>query len=122
MKTLVSLLFVLAPALASADKVASATLVDCAKKPTYQIPNAGGTYTFTGTCTKISVSGASNHLTIENVKELDVSGAQNTIDVGGTDKIMLSGADDKVRYKKGLTGAKPKITNVGLSSTAEQIK
>lgn len=121
MKPLVSLLFLLVPTLASADKVASMT-IDCAKQPTYQIPNAGGTYTFTGTCTKITVAGASNRLTIENVTELLVSGAQNTIDVGGADKITVSGASDKVHYKKGLSGAAPKVTISGVMSTVEQTK
>jgi len=121
-KTLVSLLLLLAPTLASADKVASSTMVDCAKEPSYQITNGAGSYTFTGTCTKILVAGGENHLTIENVKELVVAGSENTIDVGGADKIAISGGDNKVRYKKGLTGAKPKVSIVGTHSTAEQIK
>ncbi|MEO8550287.1 MAG: DUF3060 domain-containing protein [Kofleriaceae bacterium] len=122
MKTLVSLLLLLAPTFAFADKVARSTIVDCAKQPSYQIPDAAGTYTFTGTCTKILVAGASNHLTIESVKELVVAGAQNTIDVGGADTITVSGAMDKVHYKKGLSGAKPKVTISGVNSTVEPTK
>jgi hypothetical protein len=121
-KTFVSLLLLLAPTLAYADRVAGPTTIDCAKQPSYSISDAGGTYAFTGTCTKITVSGASNHLTIENVKELLVSGAMNTIDAGGADKITVSGASDKVHYKKGLASAKPKITISGVQSTVEQAK
>lgn len=119
MKPLVSLLFLLAPALAAAD---AKSTIDCAKQPTYQIPNAGGTYTFTGTCAKITVAGASNRVTIENVTELVVAGAQNTIEVGAADKITVSGASDKVHYKKGLTGTAPKVTITGVMSTVEAVK
>jgi hypothetical protein len=99
-----------------------AITIDCAKQPTYTITNGDGTYTFTGTCTKISIAGGENHLTVENVKELVVAGSENVVTIGGVDKIGNAGSDNKVTYKKGLTGAKPKITSVGQRTTVEQIK
>jgi len=99
-----------------------ATAVDCSKEPAYSITGAGGTYTFTGTCTKISLAGAENHVTIENVKEIAVAGSKNVITIGGVDRVSNTGSDNKVTYKKGLSSAKPKVSSVGTHTTVEQAK
>jgi hypothetical protein len=98
------------------------TTVDCAKDPSYSITGGSGTYQFTGTCSKISVAGGSNHVMIENVKEIAVAGAKNVIAIVGVDKISNVGSDNKVAYKKGLSSEKPKISNIGTGSTVEQAK
>lgn len=119
MNRLVSLLILLAPTLAFADK---AKTIDCAKQPTYEIRDAAGSYAFTGTCTKITVTGAMNHLAIENVNELIITGANNTAAVVATDSIKVSGSNDTVSYKKAMKGDKPNISIVGSNSKVEQSK
>ena len=99
-----------------------ATAVDCSKNPTYSITGGGGTYTFTGTCTKISLAGGDNHVTIENVKSIAVAGSKNVIVIGGVDKVSNTGSDNKVTYKKGLSSAKPKVSSLGTNTTVEQAK
>jgi hypothetical protein len=98
------------------------TTVDCAKSPSYSIPNGEGTYTFTGTCDKISVAGGENTLSIEAVKELAVAGAENTIAVTAAEKISVVGADNKITYKKGISGAKPVVKIVGTGNKVQQVK
>ena len=61
-------------------------------------------------------------ITIENVKQLAVNGAGNQIDVGGADKIAVVGSDNKITYKKGLSGTKPKVGAVGKNNKIDQVK
>ncbi len=99
-----------------------ATTIDCARQPRTSITSGNGTYTFTGTCDKISVTGGSNTLAVEAVKALSIAGSKNTVEVAAADKIVSTGSDNTVRYKRGLTGAKPKITTLGQHNTVEQTK
>jgi hypothetical protein len=110
-----------APA-AKAKPTAGAKAIDCSKTSTFTIPDGEGTYSFAGTCDRISVTGGENTLTIEAVKELVIAGADNTVEVGAVDKISAVGSDNKVQYKKGLSGARPKINSVGQHNTIEQVK
>jgi hypothetical protein len=51
-----------------------------------------------------------------------IAGADNTVEVGAVDKISAVGSDNKVHYKKGLSGTRPKISSVGQHNTIEQMK
>jgi Protein of unknown function (DUF3060) len=104
------------------DVKPSANAVDCAKNPKYAITSGNGTYAFTGTCAKISIAGGENTVTIENVKELAVAGSKNTITVGAADKIAAIGSSNSIKYKKGLSGAKPKVSAIGQNNKIEQVK
>lgn len=64
-----------------------------------------GKYTLTGECKKITVDGVSNEVTVEKVGE-----------------IVLKGTSNKVVYVEGIGGKKPKITNTGVSTSAESKK
>ena len=61
-------------------------------------------------------------LTIEAVKELAITGSSNTIDIGSADRISAVGAHNKVTFKKGLSGPKPKVSSVGTNNKIEQVK
>ncbi|MCX5742950.1 MAG: DUF3060 domain-containing protein [Proteobacteria bacterium] len=104
------------------SKVSNVTVVDCAKQPAYQITSRRGSYKFTGTCTKIGVVGADNKLSIENVKELGVNGSNNLIDLVAADRIAATGSGNTITYKKGLSGAKPKVASLGKNNKIDQIK
>lgn len=95
---------------------------DCAKSPTAVIDEGEGKYRFVGPCTKIVIDGGDNTVAIESVKELAITGAGNTVNVGAADRISLTGNDNKLTYKKGLSGAKPKISSVGHNNTVTQAK
>jgi hypothetical protein len=60
---------------------------DCSKDPEAVVDVGRGTFTFTGTCDRIAITGGENKVTIENVKELALTGGSNTIAIGGVDKI-----------------------------------
>jgi hypothetical protein len=113
------------PADAPADKPAAdgnATVVDCSKNPAYGITSGNGNYRFTGTCDKISLIGGHNKLTVENVKELGITGGHNVVDVVAADRIAATGSDNNVTYKKGLSGASPKIASLGKNNRIDQVK
>ncbi|HEY0254049.1 MAG TPA: DUF3060 domain-containing protein [Kofleriaceae bacterium] len=84
-----------------------ATAVDCAKTPTYKITSGDGSYKFTGTCTKITVSGG---------------GSKNSVTIGATDSITVAGGENAVTYKKGLSGDQPNVKSVGSGTKVEQAK
>lgn len=113
------------PADKPADKPAptgGGVAVDCGKSPKYVINDGAGTYTFSGKCDEISVSGGENKLTIESVKKLAIAGAENTVDVDAADTIAAIGNDNKVTWKKGVSGAKPKVSSVGSGNKITQVK
>src|SRR5215475_1259221 len=108
MKKVVYALLVVAPALAYADKnLDKDGAWDCKKDPVVFIGNGAGKYTFKGPCTKISVGGGENTLTIESVDVLDVGGGENRITVGTVGTIDVGGADNTIVWKKAKTGDKP---------------
>src|SRR5262249_1819588 len=105
-----------------ADKQA-ANVVDCAKQPTYAMTvNGAETIKFVGACDKITVATGKNTLQIESVKTLQLDGGRNTVEVGAVDSIVLGGAENNVTYKKGVTGAKPKISGAGSNNKIAQVK
>lgn len=133
MKSLVtSLSFVSLSLLASLTSVASAEAVfndaqqtathDCSTDPEVSIESASGTYTLTGTCTKVSISGASNKVSIAAAEKVSISGSSNEVNIEAADKIAVVGSMNQVRWKKGLKGAKAKVSNVGTMNKVSKVK
>jgi hypothetical protein len=113
----------LTPAIGQADKGArNKNAIDCAKQPSHTINTGDNTITYTGTCERIVINGGDNRLTIENVKQLAVNGGNNVVDIGGVDQISINGDGNKINYKKGLSGAKPRITSTSAHNEATQAK
>jgi hypothetical protein len=100
----------------------SAGAQDCVKRPTAVIDTGVGSYKFVGPCTRIVVDGGDNTLVIESTKELVINGSTNTITVGSADRITVNGAENKVSYRKGISGAKPRISSLGENNTVTQTK
>jgi hypothetical protein len=122
-RTLLATLFVSATAVAGSylDNSKTATH-DCSKDPTADVAGNSNTITFTGECTKISVQGNQNTLSIASVKELVVAGNKNTVAVEATDSIRAPGSDNKVTWKKPIAekNKKPAIANPGKNSKISQ--
>ena len=109
---------VLVPAAASADKEyagGKAATWDCAKDPVIKITKSG-TYTFTGACKTIDVSGGDNTLHVTAVDSISVIGGGNVIDIGEVGAISVNGAGNKVTWKK-AKGDKPTINVIGNNNT-----
>lgn len=105
------------------DDAAERTAIDCKKKPTYAVSGNGNqALKFTGTCDKISVETGENRLSIENVKTIVLNGGLNQVSIGGVDAIVTNGGKNNVTYKKGLSGAKPKVSGGGAGNTVVQAK
>ncbi|MBA2544467.1 MAG: DUF3060 domain-containing protein [Deltaproteobacteria bacterium] len=117
MNRIALVLLLLVPALAFADRSIQGdkkATIDCSKDPEVSIQSGEGTFTFTGTCDKITVTGGGNTVTIENVKKLAIVGASNTLDIGGADKISITGSSNKVTYKSTVKGTgKPVVATLG---------
>jgi hypothetical protein len=90
---------------------------DCNKDPDATIMANEGTFTFTGTCGRISVMGNRNTITIASAKEVSVTGNDNTVSVDGADRISTPGSNNKVAWKKGASGKAPSIANPGKGNT-----
>jgi Protein of unknown function (DUF3060) len=125
MKTLTTLLLVLAPTLALADKTYTSGkggAWDCAKDATVIINHGAGTYTFKGACKSITVNGGANKLTIESIETLNLNGAQNTVDIGEAGAISVVGSANTITWKKAKSGDKPDIKSVGTGNKIDQAK
>lgn len=105
------------------DDAAERSVIDCKKKPTYAVTGNGNqALKFTGTCDRISVDTGENRLSIDNVKTIILNGGLNQVAIGGVDSIVTNGGKNNVTYKKGLSGAKPKIGGGGAGNTVVQAK
>lgn len=122
--TKLGLVLLVVPALAFAKSYNSGDNVthDCSKDPDVSINVSEATFTIKGTCEKVSINGADNKVSIENVERISVNGADNTVDVIATDRISINGADNRVTYKKGIKKAKPRVKVLGSGSKVTQAK
>ncbi|HEU4730765.1 MAG TPA: DUF3060 domain-containing protein [Kofleriaceae bacterium] len=105
-----------------AEAKAPAGAHDCARQPTAVINEGDGNYRFVGPCTRIVVNGGDNTLAIESIEALTVNGSTNAITIGSADRISVNGAENKISYRKGLSGAKPRLTVIGQDNQVTQIK
>ena len=115
----------LAPAVALADKsYNSETQIkhDCDKDGEASINVSSATAVITGACTKVSINGAQNKVTIASVKKLKVNGAQNTVDVTAADEISATGVGNTITYKKSITGKKTTVKSPGLDNKITEVK
>lgn len=121
---LIAALPVALPASALADRSYNAEKTvthDCSKEPAVSVNVAGGTYTFTGPCTRVSINGSDNKIKLDSVEKLAVNGSKNTVDVDAVDKLAVTGSDNTVSYKRGVSG-KPKATSLGANNKLNQVK
>ena len=108
---------------ASDDGGGGSAIIDCKKHPTYTVDHNGEqNLKFSGTCTKIEVKTGENNLDIENVKTLVLDGGKNNVNIGGVDAIVTNGAENQVTYKRGISGAKPKVSGGGADNHVVQLK
>jgi hypothetical protein len=84
------------------------TAIDCAKNPSFVYADNDGTFTLSGKCKHVMISGNNNKLTIENAEHVMLSGNKNSV-TGTLAAVDTSGNDNSVSYK----GTKPKISNTG---------
>jgi hypothetical protein len=123
MRHAIALALLLAPGLAAAEaKYDKSATHDCGKDPTVFINNGKGTYKITGACTKVTVNGAMNVVSLEGVKQLVLSGASNTVTVGTLDEVDLVGAANTLTYKKTSAGGALKKTGSGVGNKVTQEK
>ena len=120
------LLLVLAPSLASADKTyndAGAKIThDCDKDGNAVLNGSASTGTITGKCDKISINGSTANLTITSVAHLSVTGSMNEVTVEAVDKVSVTGTKNTVTWKKGVSVAKPKVSQTGVGNKVKQDK
>ena len=122
---IITLVLVLAPALASADKSFSkgtGETWDCSQDPVVRISTNKGTFGLLGECKSVSVSGNKNAVSIASVTKLSVSGSDNVVEVDEAGAISASGIRNAVKWKKAKTGDKPKISKSGSGVHVDQAK
>jgi hypothetical protein len=109
----------LVPAVASADKTYSdgkGGTWDCTKDPVIKITKGGGTYTVTGACKSVEITGGDVILHAAAVEALTITGGGNMVDVGEVEAITVNGAGNKVTWKK-AKGDKPTTNVIGNNNT-----
>jgi hypothetical protein len=124
MRSVLVALLALLPATALADRIYNgdkSVTHDCAKDPEVVVNASGGTYTFTGACTKLVFTGSDGKVKAESVAKLVLSGSKNTVDVDALEKATVTGNDNTVTYKQGISG-KPKYVATGTSNKFNQVK
>ena len=125
MRIALAALLIALPLTAAADRSYNAEKTvthDCAKEPAVSVNVAGGTYTFTGPCTKISINGSDNKFKIDSVEKLAINGSKNAVDVDAADKIAVTGSENTVNYKRGVTAKAPKVASLGAGNKLNQVK
>ncbi len=120
------LVVALAPAIAHADKELAeptdGTTWDCASDPKVNVSYSGGTFTFTGTCEEVNVSGSNVKVKAENVDTLNVNGDKNSVATNVLGAVNINGTSNKVTYKKPKTGKKPAVASNGTRNGVTKVK
>lgn len=118
--------FALLPSAASAevvfDQASQTASHDCGADPEVVISGASGSITLTGACSKVSIEGASNKVSIAQAQRVAVVGSSNEVDIVAADKISVVGSSNQVRWKRGIKGAKAKVSNVGTANKISKTK
>lgn len=95
--------------------------IDCAKDKRVNLVGNRIKATLIGTCEKVSVTG--NHETvIGSAKVVYVAGNSNELTIDAADAITLAGNKNALTWKRGATGAQPKVSNVGKDNKVSQAK
>jgi hypothetical protein len=103
---------------AAAPTPTAGSTIDCAKNPSFVTSDNDGSYTLTGKCKQILISGNNNKLKVENASMVALTGNENVIDGGTLATVDTSGNNNKVTYR----GAKPKLTNSGNGNKISAVK
>jgi hypothetical protein len=112
-----------ASATPTAPAPTAGSVIDCAKTPSFMYAENEGTFTFTGKCETIAISGNDNQLKIESVKTLLLSGNENTAHTAAAGTINTSGNSNTVTYKGALAPAtKTRISNTGNRNKISTVK
>ena len=115
----------LAPALAFADVAIEdneqTVTVDCEKDKTVSITGNKATVTLTGVCDLLAVSGNDAIITGSAAK-VAVAGNNNQVKLEAVDRIATPGNKNIVTWKKGVTKAKPKVSNPGNKNKISKVK
>jgi hypothetical protein len=120
MKWLVACLLVSSVALADVDEVDNGKThtVDCKKDPTVRVSGNSNTFTLTGTCESVQISGNKNTVKGDGAKHVMLSGNDNTIHLSSIDSVMVSGDRNSISYKK----KKPTVADQGKKNTVTVAK
>jgi hypothetical protein len=107
----------------TAPAAGGGTTIDCAKTPSFSYQKNEGSFTFTGACDKISLTGNANQATIDSVKTLQIMGNENKATVTAVDSISTPGNRNTVTYKKAVTAnTKTKVSNLGNENKVSVVK
>ena len=121
---LLSLVLILVPSLASADKSFNKTTGnetwDCATDPVVKITADKGTFGLLGECKRVTVTGKGNVLSVASATKLVVGGSSNFVNIEEVDSIAVSGKNNQVTWTKAKKGDKPKITSSKASSVKQK--
>ena len=119
------LLLALIPTVAAADKSFSGdknATWDCTKDPEVSITSDKATFTLTGACKSLSVSGNDVKLTIESIADLVLNGNKITATIAELGEVTINGNNDSVVWKKAQSGAKPGVQNNGKTNSVAKAK
>lgn len=89
---------------------------DCGKDPVALVSGNDYNLTLTGKCTTVTVAGNGNKVIADSADGVIVSGNKNDVRVTATDRLMVSGNENNASYSKGVTKAKPAVTNSGKNN------
>jgi len=119
------LLLALVPSVAAADKSFTGdkkATWDCAKDPEVSITSSKATFTLTGACKSISVTGSDVKLTIESIADLVLNGDGITATVATLGEVTINGNKNSIVWKKARSGDKPGVQNNGKTNSVTQEK
>ena len=122
MRAVLVALLTLLPATALAERVYTdkAATHDCAKEPEVAINASGGTYTLTGPCTRLAITGADNKVKADSAVKVTVNGSKNTVEIDAVDRLGVTGNENLVTYRRGVSG-KPRAAAVGANNKLSQV-
>jgi hypothetical protein len=101
------------------DKDDQMTIIDC-NATAVLVSGDDNKITLKGQCSKLTVTGDDNQVTGATVNEVTVSGDDNTISVDAVAKITTTGDDNKVRWKAGIAGKRPEVSNTGSDNELKE--
>lgn len=110
------------PAPPPATTAEAKTTIDCGQQPSHVLTDNDLDLVYTGKCEALGLLGNNIKVKVESVRTISVSGNENSATVDAADQIFVTGNDNKVTYKKGIKGAKPKISNSGNRNSIRAAK
>lgn len=115
----------LVPSLARADKDftdGTGGTHDCAQDSSVNIVHDGGSYTLTGECSQVNISGSNVRITIADVESLSINGTGNVVQATVVGAIQINGTKNSVRWKTPKTGRRPKVATNGSRNSVSKSK